>query len=390
MAAHALDRARSEFRVVVLGTGPVGKTSLVNALLRRAVGETGATSGTTRAGQAHTHRIDGVEGTLLLTDTPGLGEAGAGGRAHELEAIELATGADLVLYLLDHDLTRSDCEVISALGQQGKRLLIALNKKDRFAEADRLAVMDKLRERLRDSVAAEDVVSVAAAPSPIQLRVRKPDGSTETVLETELPDLEELERRVESVLAHEGDALRAGNLLLRGRLKEQAEREALRLERRAEAEAVIERHQWLAAMTAFANPVLALGPMAVGAVQLRMLSELAAVYDAELSPDFVKLVGRRMTQALLKLGAAEMAASVLGGLLKINPLGFAAGGLVQAVAMAYLTRLSGDSFVEYLEDGGDWAEDGMQKALARQLQESRRSEWLVQFAKLAIERLRRR
>ena len=149
----------------------------------------------------------------------------------------------------------------------------------------------------------------------------------------------------------------------------------------------MDRHQWLAAVTAFANPVLALGPMAVGAVQLRMLSEMAAVYDAELSASFVELLGRQMAHTLLKLGIAEAAASVLAGFLKFNPIGFAAGGLVQAVTMAYLTRLTGDSFIEYLEQGQEWGEGGMQEILSRHVEESRRSEWLLQFAKLAIRRL---
>ena len=154
--------------------------------------------------------------------------------------------------------------------------------------------------------------------------------------------------------------------------------------------AIIERHQWLAAVTAFANPVLALGPMAVGAVQLRMLSEMAAVYDAQLSSEFVEKVGHQMAQTLLKLGVAEAAASVLAGFFKFNPLGFAAGGLVQAVTMAYLTRLTGASFLEYLEHGQTWGEGGMQATLSRQLEETRRSEWLLHFAKLAIGRIFRR
>ena len=106
-------------------------------------------------------------------------------------------------------------------------------------------------------------------------------------------------------------------------------------------------------MTAFANPVLALGPMAAGAVQLRMLSEIAAVYDVQLSSEYIEQVGRQMAQTLFKLGIAEAAASVLGGLLKFNPLGFMAGGVVQAVTMAYLTRLTGGSFLEYVEHGPD-------------------------------------
>ena len=390
MVDKAGDGAGKAFQVVVMGTGPVGKTSLINAMLGRSVGETGATMGTTRGGQAHTHVVEGVEGTLLLTDTPGLGEAGPEGSAREAEAIDLATRADLLVFVVDHDLTRADCQTVFELARRGKRLIVALNKKDRFTEEDREAIMAKLRERLVGFVPVEDIVAVAAAPAPVQVRARKPDGTTETVLEEDLPDLEALECRVAAVLEREGDALRAGNLLLRARLREQAERERLAAERRARAAAIIERHQWLAAVTAFANPVLALGPMAVGAVQLKMLSEMAAVYDVQLSSEFVETVGHQMAQTLLKLGVAEAVASVLAGIFKFNPLGFAAGGVVQAVTMAYLTRLTGASFVEYLEHGQTWGKGGMQAALTRQLEETRRSEWLMQFAKLLIQRLFRR
>ena len=382
--------AATEFQLVVIGTGPVGKTSLINALLGRAVGEIGATMGTTRVGQSHTHVVEGVEGTLLLTDTPGLGEAGPEGSARELEAIDLATRADLLVFVVDHDLTRADCQTIFELARQGKRLIVALNKKDRFTEEDREAIMAKLRERLAGFVPAEDIVAVAAAPAPVQVRVRKPDGTTETVLEEDPPDLEALECRVAAVLEREGDALRAGNLLLRARLREQAERDT---DRPGTARAGRGDHRPAPVARGgdrVRQPRAGAGPMAVGAVQLRMLSEMAAVYDAQLSAEFVEKVGRQMAQTLLKLGVAEAAASVLAGFFKFNPLGFAAGGLVQAVTMAYLTRLTGASFVEYLEQGQAWGEGGMQATLSRQLEETRRSEWLLQFAKMAISRLFRR
>jgi uncharacterized protein len=390
MVENAGHGSSTEVQVVVLGTGPVGKTSLINAMLGRSAGETGATMGTTRGGQGYTHVVEGVEGTLLLTDTPGLGDAGPDGWAREVEAIDLATGADLLVFVVDQDLTGSDCQTLFELARRGKRLLVALNKKDRFTDEDREAIMAKLRERLAGFVPVEDIVAVAAAPAPFQVRVRRPDGTTEIVLEEEPPDLEALECRVAAVLEREGDALRAGNLLLRARLREQAERDRIARRRRARAATIIDRHQWLAAVTAFANPVLALGPMAVGAVQLRMLSEMAAVYDAKLSSEFVEKVGRQMAQTLWKLGVAEAAASVLAGLFKFNPLGFAAGGTVQAVTMAYLTRLTGASFLEYLEHGQTWDEGGMQATLSRQLEETRRSEWLLQFAKMAIQRLFRK
>jgi uncharacterized protein len=378
------------FQLVVLGSGPVGKTSLINALLGRTMGETAATMGTTRTGQSHTHVIDGLEGTLLLTDTPGLGGAGANGLQRELEAVELATRADLVIFLVDHDLARADAQTIFELVRQGKRLIVTLNKKDRFTDEDRGSVMTRLRERLTGVVPAQDIVAVAAAPAPFLVRTQRPDGRSEIVMEQDPPDLNDLESRVAEVVEREGGTLRAGNLLLRARLREQAEQLAIARERRIDVNAIIVRHQWVAAVTAFANPVLAFGPMAVGAVQLRMLSEMAAAYDVQLSPKFVEMVGRQMAQTLLKLGLAEAAAGTLAGFFKFNPLGFAAGGLIQAVTMGYLTRLIGDTFQEYLERGQSWGEGGMQGMLSRQLQENDRSKWLTEFAKMVFDRLIRR
>jgi small GTP-binding protein len=390
MPENTVSSPGREFQVVVMGTGPVGKTSLINALLGRTAGETAAVSGTTRAGRVHTHMVEGQEGSLLLTDTPGLGAAGEQGLACEALAIELAREADLVIFVVDQDLIRADGQAIAELTRLGKRVIVALNKKDRFTADDRAAIMAQLHTRLVGMIPDDDLVAVAAAPAPVQVRVRNPDGTTQTVLEQEPPELEALESRVAAILDREGPSLRAGSILLRARLREQADRLRIAGQRRKQATVIVDRHQWIAAVTAFANPFLALGPMAVGAVQIRMLSEMAALYEVPLTAEFVEKVGHQMARTLLKLGAAEAAASVMAGFFKFNPLGFAAGGIVQAVTMAYLTRLTGISFVEYLERGQTWGEAGMEGVLTRQFEETRRSEWLLHFGKMAIQRLFRR
>ena len=161
-------------------------------------------------------------------------------------------------------------------------------------------------------------------------------------------------------------------------------------DRRDRTLAIIERHQWLAAATAFANPVTAFGPLAAGAVQIKMLSEMAAAYDVALSPESVELVGRQMAGALFKLGIAEMATSLLAGTLKFNPLGFAAGGVVQAVTMGYLTRVAGNTFLDYLEHGQSWGDEGMPATLKRHLESSRAAGWLAHLSKEVLVRLLKR
>ncbi|WP_406700995.1 GTP-binding protein [Singulisphaera sp. Ch08] len=381
------DRQRRTFHVVVFGTGSAGKTSLINALLGQHVGKTEPVMGTTRRGEVFTHTVEGVEGTVTLTDTPGLSEIGAGGAAREAEARDLAARADLLLFVVDHDLVRSEYEPMTALARQGKRSIVALNKQDRLMEADRDAILDKLRDRLSGIVAAEDIVAISASPRPTPVRIKNADGTVQTVLEIEEPDIAPLQERIAAVLGREGDSLRAGNLLLRAHLLSQKAKSQVGRERDQNAQAVIDKFQWVTAGAVFANPIPALDLMAAGAVQFQMISELAAVYGVEISSSHVKMIGSQMVQMVLKLGLVEASTSLIAGLFKSSLVGYAAGGAVQAVSMAYLSHISGHAFAEYFSKGQSWGDGGMQAALIRQFDLNSRTEFLQEFAKQALDRV---
>jgi small GTP-binding protein len=387
LATLRRDREHRRFHVVVFGTGSAGKTSLINALLGTAVGKTEATMGTTRSGETHSHTIEGVDGTLVLTDTPGLSEIGEGGSERESEARDLAARADLLLFVVDHDLTRSEFEPLSALARQGKRSIVILNKRDRFLDEDRKAILAKLKERLTRIVPPNDVISVAAAPRPIPVKFKGSNGDAEIVMEPQQPDLADLEKRIALILKKEGDSLRAGNLLLRAHLVSKSAQDQLHAERAIRAKAVVDKFQWITAATVFTNPIPALDLMATGAVQFQMISEIAGVYGVELSTSHVKMIGSQMVQMLLKLGMVEAATSLIAGMFKASLIGYAAGGAVQVVTMAYLTHISGLTFSEYFAQGQNWGDGGMQAALVRQFDLNSRAEFLQEFAKQAVARV---
>jgi len=387
MAELRADRAARRFHVVVFGTGSAGKTSLINALLGKAVGRTEATIGTTRGGESFTYELTDVDGSVFLTDTPGLSEIGDGGATREAEARDLAARSDLLLFVLDHDLIRSEFEPMASLIRQGKRSIVALNKKDRLLDLDREAILAKLRERLNGLVAPLDIVAVSAAPRAMPVRVQGADGSITTVFETEPPDLQPLRDRIAAVLDREGDSLRAGNLLLRAHLINAEAKDQLSKERDIRAQAVIDKFQWMTAATVFANPIPALDLMATGAVQYQMISELGAVYGVEITGSHVKMIGTQMIQMLLKTGMIEATTSLIAGLFKSSLVGYAAGGAVQAVSMAYLAHISGHAFADYFRHGQSWGDGGMGAALIRQFNLNSRAEFLQEFAQQALGRL---
>ena len=88
-----------------------------------------------------------------------------------------------------------------------------------------------------------------------------------------------------------------------------------------------------------------------------------------------------MVQAILKLGLIEAATSLIAGVFKRTLVGFAAGGAVQAVAMAYLTRVSGRAFIDYFRAGQSWGPEGIDGVVLRQFELNSRTEFLQDFAK---------
>jgi small GTP-binding protein len=377
----------STLNVVVFGTVSAGKTSLINALIGQDVGISEAVMGTTRHGESHTYQIRSVDALVELTDTPGMSEASEAGEAREIEARSLAARADLLLFVVDYDLIRSEYSPLIELARLGKRSIVVLNKKDRFPDDDLAAILGKVRERLSGIIDPADVVPAAAAPRPLPVRMPRPDGSFETVLEKEEPEVATLLSRMVEVLRREGKLLRAANLLVRGRILEQEAQQQIAAERAGRALEIVEEYQWLTAATVFANPIPAFDILAGGAVQLEMIADLARVHGLKLTAGQVRSLAAQMVQSLLKLGLIEAATSLIAGVFKRTFVGFAAGGAVQAVTMAYLTRVSGKAFVDYFSHGQSWSAGGIDETLLRQFDQTSRSEFLQEFTSQFVHRL---
>ncbi|MCA9283386.1 MAG: 50S ribosome-binding GTPase, partial [Phycisphaerales bacterium] len=101
-SAHARALSHLMTPAVVVGWGPanVGKSSLLNALARRAVSIVADQPGTTRDHVGATLVVDGL--TVRWIDAPGLGHSGSGEDAEAMRLAETALGsASLVVLMAD-------------------------------------------------------------------------------------------------------------------------------------------------------------------------------------------------------------------------------------------------------------------------------------------------
>ncbi|MFP3325656.1 GTPase, partial [Planococcus sp. SIMBA_160] len=81
-------------------------------------------------------QLSGLNQQILVTDTPGILEAGVMGTEREQLARELATEADLLLFVVDNDLRQSEYDPLSVLAEIGKRSLLIFNKTDLYTDED--------------------------------------------------------------------------------------------------------------------------------------------------------------------------------------------------------------------------------------------------------------
>jgi uncharacterized protein len=371
--------SRGELQVVVFGTGSAGKTSLVNAIIGRMVGKVDAPMGTTEVGETYTLKLKGLNRKILITDTPGILEAGVAGTEREQLARQLATEADLLLFVVDNDLRRSEYEPLRALAEIGKRSLIVLNKTDLYLDTDKEIILARLRERVRGFISSTDVVAIAANPQSVTLE----NGE---LLEPE-PDILPLLRRMAAVLRAEGEDLVADNILLQSqRLGEEA-RKLIDAQRRRQAEKVVERFQWIGAGVVSVTPLPVVDLLATAAVNAQMVVEIGRIYGSELNLERGRELALSLAKTLASLGIVKGAIQLLSTALQLNVATFVIGRVIQGVTAAYLTRIAGKSFIEYFRHDQDWGDGGITEVVQRQFQLNRRDEFVKAFVTEAIARV---
>jgi hypothetical protein len=377
--ALAQQFTRQELQIVVFGTGSAGKTSLVNALMGRVVGETSPTLGTTTVGQTYRLQLKNMPQSLLVTDTPGLLEVGVAGTEREKAARQLATVADLILFVIDADLTQSEYQPLHALRQIGKRLILVFNKIDRYTEADRTAILQRLQERL--GMAPEDIVAIAAHPQAFQT----PAG--EWVQPK--PSLTALVRRLVVVLRAEGEDLLADNLLLQSQRLGEDVRQLLTEQRQKQGDRIIQRFQWIGAGVIWVTPIPMVDLLATAAVNAQMVVELGRIYGCDINLERAKELVLSLAKTMAGLGIVTGAIEVVTTVLELSVGGYVMGKGIQSVTAAYLTRIAGKSFIEYFSNEQDWGDGGISAVVQRQFQLNRRDEFVKAFVKEAIAHLPR-
>lgn len=374
---------QEEIHIAVFGRVSVGKSALLNALLAQPRFATSPLHGETREvsmGQWSEYR----DGNVLLMDTPGINEVE--GEARERLAAEVAGRADLVLFVVDGDLTATERNALQLLEDRHLPVLLIFNKIDRYTLQQQQEILDSLKRHTSGLVNEEDIVTASADPSrQIIIRVAEDGRETETTRQPEI-DVEAVRARLWQILEKEGKSLAAVNAsLFASDIGDQIGARIMQARRHMGAELI--RTYCIAKGVAVAlNPVPVADLVAAAVVDVSLIVHLSRLYGLPLNrgeaKELVMVIGAQMA---LLMGTVWLV-NLLSSALKFGTGGLSAvlTGTAQGVLAYYSTYVVGQVAERYLAQGKSWGEGGP-KLVVREILDSIDRDTLLAEAKADIQ-----
>ena len=378
-------------RIAVFGLVSRGKSAVLNALLGQKILPTGPLNGVTQAPRSVYWSLAGnaesLTSSAALTvptdsltvefiDTPGLDEID--GQARAQMAQDITRQADLILFVVAGDITRTEYQALCDLRRAQKPLLLVFNKIDLYPDQTRQAIYQNLQQlaaksadgmQLQRLMTANEIILVAADPAPMQVRVEV-NGRASYEWEAPPVQIDSLKQKILAILQQEGRTLLALNALFQARDAEAALASKILDVRHTEAEALIWKFARYKAIAVGINPIAVLdlvGGTLSDVAMIRALSELYGLpvtrHEAsKLWKTILLSSGSLMLSEFgsgLLLGMGKSAAAAAGGLEASTSFSAYAGtAIVQGGIAGYGAYAVGRAVQVYLEQGCSWGAQG--------------------------------
>lgn len=339
-----------QINIAFFGDVSTGKSSIIKTLLPSAGVEISLRGGSTR--EIHEYLWQTRSGDrLLLTDLPGRNEAE--GSLDELARDE-AVRAQIVVYVVDSDLSRSQFEDIQELYTFGKPLIIAFNKSDLYTPAEKQQLKERIQSRFGTPSPANQslpqVVFIQSGGVEEVVRVY-PDGREETIQRQRKTDVSALSETVQTEIDNRIEwleNLRDASVFSLVQTKLDETRANFR---REQAEKIVRNGTRNAVIGALAAISPGTDIIIQGVIGTRMVQELCKLYDVPVKQididQFLDFSQNQMKKSI------PLILAVAGNGLKAFPgIGTVAGGLVHAVAYGLIFDALGHAVALTLEQRG--------------------------------------
>ncbi len=343
--------------IAAFGRVSTGKSSLLNALIGENKFATSPLHGETRQ-SSMTPWSEVEAGGVFLIDTPGLDEAG--GEERETLAKEVAERSDLVIFVLDSDITDSELLSLKTLLEQGRPVVIALNKTDLYTSEELASLLCSIEEKVSGLVQAADIIAVAAEPRPQTIVEIDNDGNETTSFRERKISVDALKLRLWDIFEAEGKTLAALNAsLFAADLSDQVGRRILQA-RREIGDKLVRSYCVAKGIAVAFNPIPVADLFAAAFIDIGMVMHLSRVYDLPISRNEAGSLVRVIVAEAAALMGTVWALHFVSSALKVGTAGLSTvvtAGAQGAVAY-YSTFVVGKIAAKYLAEGKSWGEGG--------------------------------
>ena len=135
-----------KIRIGVYGKSGVGKSSVLNSLLKKDIFKTDIINGTTKEIQSETWTLkDQTLNSLELLDSPGFDFCNI---KFPDKVYSCITNTDLILFIVSGDLNRNELSEISSFIKEGKKIIVILNKIDLFNKDELKEIIENIKFKL--------------------------------------------------------------------------------------------------------------------------------------------------------------------------------------------------------------------------------------------------
>ena len=366
--ARALTKLdNDEVHIAAFGRVSVGKSALLNALLGREEFIVGVLHGTTTNAMQEAWRsgtsVSPGGASIHVIDTPGIDELG--GEARERLAFTAAQRVDLILFVVDGDITDTELEALKLLISPARPMLLVLNKADRYTGEERDTLLQKLKERTSGLIDAENVVAASAQPQRRRVIRINAEGQEFESIELLPPNLAAVKARIAALLDREGRTISALNAgLMASQMSDQLGKRLIEV--RAEvANTLVHTYSLTKGVAVGLNPIPVADLVAAAGLDVALVVHLSRVYGLPLTKiEAGQLIANICAQLALLMGAiwgVHLVASALKGLSVGLSTALTAGA--QGALAYYATMLTGKAAEKYLQNGKSWGELGPKRVV---------------------------
>ena len=369
--------------ISAFGRVSTGKSSLLNALIGEERFSVSPIHGETR--YSDIEAWDEVDaGGVFLIDTPGLDEAG--GEDRESLAKEVAARSDLVIFVIDGDITDTELQALKAAIAEGRPILLALNKSDLYTSSELDALLASVRDKTTGVIDPNFVIAVAAQPRP-QMIVESDEAGNEREFERHRdPDIATLRLRLWEILEAEGKTLAALNAsLFASDLSDQVGRRILAA-RQELGEKLVRTYCVAKGIAVAFNPIPVADLFAAAFIDIGMVVHLSKVYGLPLNKQEAGSIVKVIMAESAALMGTVWALHFVSSALKVGTIGLSTiltAGAQGAIAY-YSTYLVGQAAAKYLAEGKSWGEGGP-KLVVKQILDSLDRDTVLRDAKREIQ-----